>query len=221
MPRFKNFVFSALAILAGASLILWTFRSRQLTPPSSSDTSQENISIKTSSPSKDSTPFSLLEEASLSLQASLSGLLTRVEQLEEDEPPAPAATPAPAVGASVPATITFQPQILYLGSASTRNRNWTNSGVEMTINSFDYPADVNVVFEAGLSIEGGEAWARLINQTTGAIINTTEISHNNKNLTWKSSPAFKLHQGTNVYAVELRSTSGETANMSGARLQLK
>jgi hypothetical protein len=221
MPRFKNFVFSALAILAGASLILWTFRSRQLTQPSSSDTSQENISIETSSPSKDSTPFSLLEEASLSLQASLSGLLTRVEELEEDQPPAPAPTPAPAVGTSVPATITFQPQILYLGSASTRNRNWTNSGVEMTINSFDYPTNVSVVFEAGLSIEGGEAWARLINQTTGAIINTTEIFHNNKNLTWKSSPAFKLHQGTNTYAVELRSTSGETANMSGARLQLK
>lgn len=37
---------------------------------------------------------------------------------------------------------------------------------------------------------------------------------------WKNSPGFKLHSGTNTYVIELKSTTGEQANLSGARLKL-
>jgi len=48
----------------------------------------------------------------------------------------------------------------------------------------------------------------------------TEIFNNSNTATWKNSPAFKLHSGTNTYVIELKSTTGEQANLSGARLKL-
>ncbi|MDP4031206.1 MAG: hypothetical protein Q8P47_02870, partial [Candidatus Beckwithbacteria bacterium] len=99
-------------------------------------------------------------------------------------------------------------------------RNWTETGAQVQLNSANYPAGVNAVFEAGLSIIGGEAWARLKNKTTGAIISVSEVSHNNSAVAWKGSGAFKLHSGNNLYVVEIKSSSGETANLSGSRLQL-
>jgi len=151
------------------------------------------------------------EETITSLEASISGLLARIVKLEK-------AGKTSARKAST--SVAFQPQTLYLGSASLSKHKWTNTGVEVTINSSDYPADVSAVFEAGLSIIGGEIWARLINKTTGAVINTTEVMHNKDSIVWKSSPAFELHSGNNTYLVQLRSSSGEIANLSGARVKI-
>ena len=48
----------------------------------------------------------------------------------------------------------------------------------------------------------------------------TEIFNNSNTPSWKNSPGFKLHSGTNTYVIELKSTTGEQANLSGARLKL-
>lgn len=153
------------------------------------------------------------------LQASISSLLKRLEILEASQnmvvPEEPlSSSPAPA------AKVVFQTQVLYLGSGSTTEREWTETGAQVWLNSASYPSDIHVVFEAGLSIIGGEAWARLKNKTTGAIISASEVFHNNNTITWKGSAAFKLLPGNNLYVVEIKSSSGETANLSGSRVQL-
>lgn len=145
-------------------------------------------------------------------ETSLSALLARVEDLENTQvQPTPKITPSLMSAA-------FQKQVIYLGSANSLSREWANSGVEVILDSTDYPANVVAVFEAGLSIVGGEAWARVTNKTTGAVISASEVAHGSNTTTWKSSAAFKLHAGKNIYVVQMRSTSGETANLAGARL---
>jgi len=148
-----------------------------------------------------------------SFQASLSSLLSRVDVLEQVTPQISTVTP-------LASTTVFHPQVIYLGSASTQKHQWTDTGVELTINTADYPNDVNAVFEAGLSVIGGEAWARLKNKTTGAVMSVTEVFNNTNIVTWKSSPSFKLHAGSYTYVVQLKSSSGEIANLSGARLRI-
>lgn len=155
------------------------------------------------------------------LQATIAGLLKRLEILEsgQEAVSSPEPSPPPAVN-QPPVKAVFPTQVLYLGSGSTTQRDWTETGAQIWLNSANYPGGVNAVFEAGLAIIGGEAWARLKNKTTGAIISVAEVWHNNSNVLWKSSPSFKLHSGNNLYVVELKSSSGETANLSGSRVQL-
>lgn len=163
-------------------------------------------------------------EAVAVLQATISSLLKRLEVLEAGQniTPSPFASPQPEADRPVAEAVktVFQTQVLYLGSGSTTERDWTETGAQIWLNSASYPSGVQAVFEAGLSIVGGEAWARLKNKTTGAIISAAEVFHNNNNVTWKGSGAFKLHPGNNLYVVEIKSSSGETANLSGSRLQL-
>jgi hypothetical protein len=218
MPRLKIFTYAVLAILTLGLITLWVYQDDPIKSPVSDQPDKEqSVSINLSSPPEippSTTPAVALEESLTSLQASLSGLLDRIENLElttiQTTTPADSST----------SLITFQPQTIYLGSTTSNKRDWTDSGAEVIINSADYPADVAAVFEAGLSIAGGEAWARLKNKTTGAIISITEVSHNTSTVTWKTSPSFKLHPGNYTYIVQLRSTSGETANLSGARLKI-
>lgn len=146
------------------------------------------------------------------LSSSSSSLLDRIERLENKY--------STASGIQKQISPLFQKQIIYIGSADTKENNWTNSGVEVNLNSSDYPSDVEAIFEVGLSVIGGEAWARLVNKTTGSIMTITEISHSSSTTTWKSSPTFKLFNGNNTYALQVRSTSGEVANFSGARIVL-
>lgn len=146
------------------------------------------------------------------LQASSQAQLARIEVLEK------AGFSAQTVSSGIKQV--FQKQIVHIGSASTTQTDWTNTGVEVTLNSADYPTGVNATFEAGLSIVGGEAWARLVNKTTGAIMTVTEVFAASSTTVWKSSPHFKLFAGTNVYEVQVKSSSGEVANISSARIIL-
>ena len=117
--------------------------------------------------------------------------------------------------------ITTDPQehIVYLGQGSTTKRDWTPlESTKVTLNTNNYPRLEKAVFQASLKIINGEAEARLVNSSTGAIFTATEVSHNTSTATWKKSVPFQLHAGTQEYVVELRSTSGETAELSGARL---
>lgn len=153
-----------------------------------------------------------LQDELRTLQASSAALLARVEALE-------ATKSVTAVNNSGTSQV-FQKQIVHIGSASTTQTDWANTGVEVTLNSADYPSGVNATFEAGLSIVGGEAWARLVNKTTGAIMTITEVSAASSATVWKSSPHFKLYAGTNMYEVQVKSSSGEVANISSARIIL-
>ena len=180
---------------------------------SQTDSVKSSPSPKTDSDNTADSTASSIEEANSSLQVSLSDLQARIDKLEETKAPLTTTT-------SYSAPIVFQPQSIYLGSANSNKREWTDAGVEVVINSANYPLSVSAIFEAGLSIPGGEAWARLRNKSTGAVVLASQVFHNNNNIIWKSSSSFKLHNGNNTYVIQLRSTSGETVNLSGARLKI-
>ena len=111
--------------------------------------------------------------------------------------------------------------IIYLGSGSTTSRDWVEmEGTKTTINTANYPTIKNMEFQASLKIVGGEARARLKNKTTGAIYHDSEVMHNSSNTTWVSQTGLPLHGGNNEYIVELRSTSGELAQLEGARVRI-
>ncbi|PIR59148.1 MAG: hypothetical protein COU69_02055 [Candidatus Pacebacteria bacterium CG10_big_fil_rev_8_21_14_0_10_56_10] len=149
-----------------------------------------------------------LQQRLTALESGLVALTSRVDQLANQ----PATT-------SIPVTVSsFKKQTIFLGSDKTTNRDWTNTGVEITLSSGDFYAGAPVVFEASLSIEGGEAHARLVNSTTGGILTQTELGHNRGSAVWKTAPAFPLPTGSNKMTVQLRSTSGERAFLEGARL---
>jgi len=155
------------------------------------------------------------------LQATMAGLLQRLEVLEAGQSTEPLPASSPQISPEpLVAKPVFQTQVLYLGSGNTIERIWTETAAQLWLNSANYPSGVQAVFEAGLSIIGGEAWARLKNKTTGAVIFISEVSHNNNAVVWKTAPAFKLHPGNNFYVVEIKSSSGETANLAGSRIQL-
>jgi len=220
LPRFKTFVFGMLVFLTLGIAILWISQRRTVVTINNlqnrtiATALSKSVKAKQSVNISEITPANSSEEKITLLEASISGLLTRVSNLEDVKEISTTTSP---ITFSAPA---FQAQTLFLGSASTTKNEWTNTGVESLISSYYYPDDVSAVFEAGLSIAGGEAWARLVNKTTGAIINITEVMNNQNSLVWKSSPAFKLHFGNNTYEVQLKSSSGETVNLSGARLRI-
>lgn len=160
---------------------------------------------------------SLTPKASLTPSPSLIPIPSPVPSLNPS--PSPAPSPSAAATAAVQ-SYSWQPQNIYLGSATTTKTEWTETSVTIQLNSNDYPSEVKAIFEAQLSIVNGEAWARLKNKTSGAIMQVTEIFSNSNTATWKNSPQFKLHNGTNTYVIELMSTGSEQANLSGARLKL-
>ncbi len=198
MDRFKIVVITGLVVLGLSVIGLWV-KQKQLT---------ESLDLFITSQS-------LVPEASIIPSPSL------VPSSVSPSPSLiPSSSPAVITSPVITPSSSWQPQNIYLGSATTTKTEWTETGAAIQLNSSDYPAEVKAVFEAQLSIVNGEAWARLKNKTSGAIMQVTEIFNNSNIATWKSSPAFKLHNGTNTYVIELKSTTGEQANLSGARLKL-
>lgn len=216
-------VFSLILVVVLAGFTIYFYQSSQSqsnesaildarpeSTPSSSPLTSAEAKISTSSALvTNSSPDQDLTEKINQLNSRITELETQVNQLlAQDQPSKTTATSLP-----------FQKQIIYIGSAETRRNEWTDTGFEVSLNSSDYPSGVKGIFEAGLSIVGGgEAQARLMNKTTGAVMSITEISTSNSATIWKSSPSFQLFSGSNVYTLQMRSTSNELAKASGARI---
>ena len=110
---------------------------------------------------------------------------------------------------------------VYLGSGNASSTEWTDiPGAVVTIDSSQYHNIKEVHFEAGLAISSGNAYARLVNKDSGSVIWGTEVTHNTSTPTWKSSSNISLQSGKATYMVQLRSSSGEYINMSGARIKI-
>ena len=199
MDRFKVGVIAGLVVLGLSVIGLW-IKQNQL---------EKSLDLFITSQS-------LAPEASIIPSPSL----IPSPDLNSSPDPSVSPSPSPSLVPSPTVTVQWPPQNIYLGSATTTKTEWTETSTAIQLNSSDYPTEVKAVFEAQLSIVNGEAWARLKNKTSGAIMQVTEIYNNSNIAAWKSSPAFKLHNGTNTYVIELKSTTGEQANLSGARLKL-
>jgi hypothetical protein len=153
---------------------------------------------------------------------SLSSRLKLVENYQATSTNAPASTVAPVI--TQPVTVvapTIKEQTVYIGSGSSSSTNWTDiDSAVIELNSANYSNLNRVIFEANLSIIGGEAYARLKNKTTGQVIEISTVSHNNSTSTQKLSGSFGLTSGSNEYVVQLRSSSNEKVILDGARLRL-
>jgi hypothetical protein len=111
--------------------------------------------------------------------------------------------------------------VFFLGSGSTSNRDWTEiSAAQIQLDTNNFTKIKEVRFEAGLSIIGGEAHARLVNQTDSAPFYTSEVLNNTNTATWQTSSPLILPTGSKSYTVQLKSTSGETAILEGARIRI-
>ena len=163
-----------------------------------------------------------------SIQQTLAEVTDRLTTVEETATSTTDATSQTAVGGSN-ATVTtttqanatnVKEQTVYLGSGSSASTNWTDiSSAAIELNSVNYAGVKRVVFEATLSIIGGEVSARLKNKTSSNIIYQSQVTHNTSTATQKLSSSFGLDSGSNTYVVQLRSSSGESAILNGARLR--
>lgn len=121
----------------------------------------------------------------------------------------------------MPSVSQIKEQTAYIGSGSSSNTNWTDiDSATIELNSYNYPNLKKVVFEANLSIVGGEAFARLKNKTSGQVIEISTVSHNSSTPAQKLSGPFGLTSGSNEYIVQLRSSSNEKVTLDSARLRL-
>lgn len=222
MNVFRTFTLVALLILAATIGAMWYLQTQSITKLQaeisriSTQPTSETHNLQTPA-ATDSTSTSTSGDDAVNIQAALKDLSTRVDFLEGMPTPTAISLAKTSAAPSTP----FQKQVLSLGSWSSIRQDWAPTGLEITVNSQDYPEAVNASFEAGLNIVNGFASARLTNKTTGAIINLTEISNNSNTVTYKSSPSFKLHPGNNTYVVELRSSSGEVAYLSSSRIVIE
>lgn len=118
-------------------------------------------------------------------------------------------------------TSNIKEHFVYLGTGSTTSREWTNiDATAAIIDTANYQNVTAVYFEAASSIIGGEVHARLLNKTTGGIFNESEIANNSSSTIWKTSTKIALDHGRNEYLVQIKSTSGERANLDGARIRI-
>ena len=116
---------------------------------------------------------------------------------------------------------TPQEYYVYLGTGATTNRDWTDLPSALAkIDTQKYGQIKEVRFESALSIIGGEAHARLVNKANHALIGGSEISHNNNVATLVTSSAINLIPGNVEYMVQLKSSSGEMANLASARIKI-
>jgi hypothetical protein len=110
---------------------------------------------------------------------------------------------------------------VYLGTGSTTSRDWQDIDSTITvIDSANYSSVKSVNFEAAMSILGGEVHARLANKDSAAVFYDSEVYHNTSSSNWKISSALSLNYGATRYVVQLKSTSGEKANLDGARIKI-
>lgn len=122
-----------------------------------------------------------------------------------------------------PVVSTVKEQYIGFGSGSTSNTSWTDLPETLISINFDsYGSVQKATFEATLAIVGGgEAQARLVNKTTGAIIDSTEVSHNTNSFSRKVSGQIPLVSGGHEYVVQVRSTSGELARLGESRMKIE
>lgn len=111
--------------------------------------------------------------------------------------------------------------MIYLGTGGTDRRDWTDMTAAVADVNFDSYSKIKAVyFEAGLSIVGGEAHARLINLDTNSVFYETEVFNNSSSSVWKTAQVLVLPSGSTKLGVQVKSTSGEYASLDGSRLHI-
>lgn len=238
MPAFSKLLSPALSLIVMINVIgLWLISVHQFKQIQSLTTNQTVFfeaasGIGAVSTPADSTPSGTVTKSGVSvalleaiqsqvkdLQKENQNLQQQVKTLTDEVSVLRSASPAP--GSAPTSSNVPKEYVIYLGSGNSNSTEWKQlSSAEYTFNPGLYPKIKALYFEASLSIIGGEARARLINKGNGAVISSSEVLHNSSTSTWVKSGELPIPTAEQTYAVQMRSSSGEVANMSGARLRV-
>lgn len=183
-----------------------------LIPSSSPAPVQSNVTISPiATVSTNPTAMSTISATLTTLRSQIDTLQSTVTALQK----------AGSIKKTSPEVVGSTEAVLFMGSGSTTNRDWvTLPSTTLTITPQNFGTLRDVRFEAGLSIEGGIAQARLIDATTGSIFYDSALQHDRNATLWQTSPSLNISLQTGTYAVQLRSSSGELAKLDGARIRL-
>ncbi|MFC1653289.1 hypothetical protein ACFL1M_00385 [Patescibacteria group bacterium] len=108
-----------------------------------------------------------------------------------------------------------------MGSGSTSKREWADvSSAQATVNSDRYGEIVSVYFEASIKSINGKVEARILDRTSSEVIHNSNISSDSTSFEWKFSKPFELGKGGKTYMVQMKSSTGELAEMNQARLRI-
>lgn len=151
---------------------------------------------------------------------SISGIDKRVERLELATQSA-VTKQAANVTAPISNKSGVNEYFVPLGFGQTSQTEWIDlNGTAVFVSPNNYQNIKEVLFEGGMSIVGGEVYARVKNKTTGAVIDISQISNNTQASKTVVSAPFQLHPGNNEYIVQIRTSSGETGSIEGARIRI-
>lgn len=107
-----------------------------------------------------------------------------------------------------------------MGTGSTNKTDWIDvPSVQATINGDRYGQVVAAYFEASMKSPNGKVEARLLDRTNATVIHESNVEHIG-DYTWIISKPFALPTGGRTFVVQMRSGSGDTVEINGARLRI-
>lgn len=116
------------------------------------------------------------------------------------------------------------PTYIPLGwTGSSTATDWAGiSTQEIVIDPADYPGYKNFQFEASIRIfqGNGKAFARVLNQTDGTALLSSEVTTTSQDYTWASSGTFTIASSKKTYRLQLKSLTGYESSIQNARLRI-
>lgn len=107
-----------------------------------------------------------------------------------------------------------------LGSASTFATDWVDTGAQVYIDTTVYADIREAYFQASLRSNSGVVYARLKQMNEKVAVPGSEISHAGGTATFVGSGEILLSPGNKLYAVQLRSQTGQEVFVENARVRM-
>lgn len=109
------------------------------------------------------------------------------------------------------------------GSGFTTNNVWTDlSGTDFYFNKNDYPGLISVAFEANLRLFNGNgiAYVQIFDVTHGVGVQGSDVSTSSQISTAVISGSVSFWSGKNLYRIQAKSLTADTAMFDGGRLKI-
>ncbi len=109
------------------------------------------------------------------------------------------------------------------GSGSTTANDWVSlSGTDFYLDKSDYKGLVEISFEGNLKLFNGNgmAYMRLFDVTNGIAVQSSDAKTSSQVATPVNSGAINFWSGKNLYRVQLKSLTADTAVFDGGKLKI-
>ncbi|MDP1743598.1 MAG: hypothetical protein Q8L51_02300 [Candidatus Amesbacteria bacterium] len=109
------------------------------------------------------------------------------------------------------------------GSGSTTANDWTSiSGTDFYLDKADYKGLQEISFEGNLKLFNGNgiAYMRLFDVTHGIAVQSSDAQTSSQTSTPVNSGAINLWSGKNLYRVQLKTLTADTAVFDGGKLKI-